>query len=186
MQKKTLFISRLSLLIALTLVIQIGGLPQPITGPLINAMLFITVTLFGYLSGIILGCVTPLVAIVRGQLPPLLAPMVPFIAISNGLLVLVYFFIENNLKFSKKRKQNPFKRIELYLAIILASVSKFVFLSISIKVILPLILAHSIPNKLAILMTTPQLITALIGGGIALTIYEILFRAGVVTKYGNN
>ena len=182
LRKRTLFITRLSLLIALTLIIQICGLPQPITGPLINAMFFITTTVFGWLAGVTLGCLTPLIALVRGQLPPIFAPMIPFIAASNALLILVYFFIKSGFKFSGTRKLNPLKRVEIYLAIIVAAVVKFLFLSISVKILLPILISHNIPHKLTIMMTIPQLITALIGGVIALSLHEILHRAGFITK----
>lgn len=179
-QKKTLFISRLSLLIALTLIIQLIGLPQPITGPLVNTMLFITTTLLGMLSGIILGFLTPLVAVLRGELPPILAPMIPFIIAGNVLLVATYALIKNKLSFFTKKSQNPVRRIELHLAIVLAAVIKFLFLAFAVKLVLPVILAHAVPDKIALMMTTPQLVTALIGGAFALMIAEILYRAELI------
>ncbi len=180
MQKKTLFISRLSLLIALTLIIQLIGLPQPITGPLVNTMLLITTTILGLLSGIILGCMTPLIAVFRGELPPILAAMIPFIIGGNILLVITYALVKNKLLFFAQKSLHPMHRIELYIGIILAAVIKYIFLVFAVKLILPVILAHTIPDKIAFMMTTPQLITALIGGAFALMIYEILYRAELI------
>ena len=175
MQQKTLFITRLSLLLALTMVIQMVGLPQPVTGPLINAMLYMTTILSGWLSGIILGCLTPIIALLRGQLPPAFAPMIPFIMVGNTLLVVVFH------RFLTKTKVTPIRRIKIYAGIIFASFVKFSFLSLSIKLLIPLIIAYDIPDKFAIMMTIPQFFTALIGGVIALLIYEILYRSEIVT-----
>ena len=180
LHKKTLFISRLSLLIALTLIIQLIGLPQPITGPLVNTMLLITTTILGVISGIILGCMTPLIAVLRGELPPILAPMIPFIIGGNILLVSTYALVKNKMSFFSQKLQNPVRRIELYIAIVLAAVIKYIFLAFAVKLILPVILAHSVPDKIALMMTTPQLVTALIGGAFALMIYEILYRAELI------
>ncbi|MBD3290185.1 ECF transporter S component [candidate division KSB1 bacterium] len=180
MQKKTLFISRLSLLIALTLIIQLAGFPQPVTGPLVNAMLLITTAMLGIVSGIILGCMTPLVAVLRGELPPVLAPMIPFIIAGNILLAAAFGLIKNNASFSAQRLLNPVRRIGLYLAIVVAAIVKYLFLSFSVRLILPLILAHDISDTFIFMMTTPQLVTALIGGALALMIYEILYRAELI------
>lgn len=158
-----------------------GGFPQPVTGPLINAILYISTSLLGCISGIIIGCITPLVALIRGQLPPFLAPMVPFIMIGNGLLVVIYYFIA-----SRKRNKSPIKQITKYIAILFASVLKFLFLSISFKIVAPLIISNDIPHKLTLLMSTPQLYSALFGGIIALIILEILFRSGLLEKYEFN
>jgi len=147
-------------------------------------MLFLAASVSGWLAGILIGIVTPFVALLRGQLPPILAPMVPFIAISNVLLVLVYFFSMMYLKLRASKQKNPYKRIEIYVSITLAAVVKFLILTLSIKVIVPILIVQQISNKIAFIMTTPQLITALIGGGIALLIYEVLYRTGVISKYG--
>ncbi len=161
-----------------------GGLPQPATGPLINAMLFISTALLGWLAGVILGFMTPIVALLRGQLPPLLAPMVPFISISNVILVLTWFFIKKKFKLTKKINLNPVKQPGNYLAIVCAAMVKFLFLSFSVKILLPVLIAHDLPAKFVLMMTFPQLITAFIGGIIALVIYEMLYRVGMVSDYG--
>lgn len=171
---KTLFIARLSILVSLTLVIQIAGLPQPFTGPLINAMLFLTTVFVGFFAGITLGFLTPLLALIRGQLPPVLAAMVPFISIGNGLLVLVFFLIFRN-RFSKNNSKNW----KFYIALILAAVTKFGFLFLSARILLPIVILHDIPEKIIMVMSTPQLITALAGGFIAAIFIKILQRSGV-------
>ena len=174
--KKTLFISRLSILIALTFVIQIAGFPQPVTGPLVNAMLLISTAFLGCTAGIVLGIITPLLALIRGLLPPVLAPVVPFIIIGNIILVFLFHFIINNVHF------NLLNFIKKYIAIVIAAFGKYIFLFLSVKIILPLIFNFQIAEKIVIIMTTPQLITAIAGGIIALIIIEILKKTGLESK----
>lgn len=174
--QKTLFISRLALIVTLAIVLQIAGLPQPITGPIINALLFLTTALIGFYAGITLGCLTPLVAVVRGQLPPLLAPFIPFIAISNAILIIIFYAIHYKLKINR----SSLKKIKIYLAIIIAAAAKFLFLSLAIKLIFPVIFNYSLPEKFAALMMMPQLFTALAGGILFLLFAKLLKKAGLL------
>jgi hypothetical protein len=57
------------LLLAVALVVQMGGFPQPITGPLINTVLYLSGLLVGSWSGIIIDIYTPVIAFTRGTLP---------------------------------------------------------------------------------------------------------------------
>ena len=91
----TKWIAKAGLLLALTLVIQMLGFPQFITGPLVNMMLVLSAFLVGGLAGSLIGGLTPLIAIMRGILPPPLAPMIPFIIVGNIILVLSYYFIKD-------------------------------------------------------------------------------------------
>jgi len=176
--QKTLFISRLASIVTLAIVIQIVGLPQPITGPIINALLFLTTSLIGFYAGITLGCLTPLVAVVRGQLPALLAPVIPFIAIANAILVIVFYAIHYKLKIHR----SSLNRLKIYLAIISAAIAKFLFLASAVKLIFPFIFDHSLPEKFAALMMTPQLFTALAGGGLYLLLAKLLTKAGLLQQ----
>lgn len=175
MQKRTLLIARLAVVLAATMVIQIAGLPQPITGPLINTVLFLTAAWFGIFAGIILGCLTPIAALIRGQLPPVLAPMVPFIAVGNAVLVLVFILISAKIKFHFK----SFQVMKEYAGIFFAAVGKFLFLFLSVKFILPIVLNVKLSDKIAFLMTTPQLITAFIGGILALILIKLFDKANI-------
>ncbi len=165
MQKRTLFISRLAIILALTLVIQSGGFPQPITGPLINAMLLITASILGRIAGVLLGTLTPIVALIRGQLPPVLAPMVPFIVIGNGIFVFIFMLLIRN--FTIKIRRTPYWTKSL-LALIPAALAKFLFLFLAVRIILPVIFDIHFPDKIVVVMSTPQFFTALIGGIIAI------------------
>ncbi len=166
---RSTFIARLAILMALTMIIQTAGLPQPFTGPLVNALLFLAASILGGIGGIVLGCTTPVIALLTGQLPAVLAPMLPLIAIGNMILVVIYDVMMRNIRFSFK----------IYPAILLAAIGKYLFLFFSVKLILPMILARQLPEKFIMLMTTPQLITALAGGAIAIFALKILKKVGV-------
>lgn len=166
MKVRNLYIARLALILALTLVIQGGGFPQPITGPLINAMLLITAILLAPIAGVILGILTPLVAVLRGQLPAILAPMVPFIMIGNGIYVLLFCFLK-----SKHNNSNIF--VFSLFSLIIASLSKFIWIFFSAKILLVLFFNIKFPEKLLAMMSFPQFVTAMTGGLLALLLIKI-------------
>ena len=174
-KNKTVFISRLALLVSLTVIVQIAGFPQPITGPLINFLLFITATLLGRIAGMTLGSLTPLIALLRGQLPAVLAPLVPFIAIANSILVLIYYLLNY-----KTNMQIAFiERLKIYIAIFFAAVAKYLFFVLTVKIIFPIISDISIPERIALVLLTPQLLTALAGGILFIIILKIMNRSGL-------
>ena len=158
---KIIFITRTGILLAAALVVQMIGLPQPITGPLINAMLYLSALLVGSWSGIIIGICTPIIAFMRGILPAILGPMIPFIALSNGVLVLIFGFSIRKNKI---------------LGIILASLAKYAILAIAVKFIV------DVPDAIAQIMSLPQLFTALAGGAIALLVYKAFWVIGIDRK----
>jgi len=152
------FITRTGILLALALVVQMGGFPQPVTGPLINTILYLAALLVNGWSGVIIGVFTPAIAFFRGILPPPLAPIIPFIALSNAILALI---------FASAMKKNKI------IAVILASVMKYFVLSAAVGFIV------NVPDKIAQMMSLPQLFTALIGGGIALIAFKALEAIGL-------
>lgn len=167
---KTRRIVQLALLIALTVVVQAGGFPQPVTGPLVNFLLFSTAGLFGIWPGIILGSVTPIFALLRGQLPAILAPMVPFIILANAALVICFGVV---LKFfSKKSKKQQI--VGQITGIGLSSVVKFLLLTTSAQYIVPFVFGKTFPPPVLMAMAFPQLITALGGGFLFLMVYHVL------------
>ena len=168
---KTTTITRTVFLISITLIIEMIGLPQPVTGPLVNMMLILTTLILNPLAGIILGAITPTVALIRGQLPSILFPMVPFIIVGNASLVLIFALVLKPVK--NKNTLVLVKSITHWLAIIAASTAKFVWLYLSVRTFLPLLLGRSLPNKIMALMALPQLITALLGGIFALIVYQL-------------
>ena len=144
-------------------------MPQPFTGPLVNMMLILTVLLLGPLAGVALGAITPLVALFRGQLPPALLPLVPFIAIGNALLVVIFSWI--NKRWHGGRLL--LLRVSSWAGIILGAAAKFIWLTMSVYFILPAVLGVQLPDAIVVM---PQLFTALIGGALALVIFELFQR----------
>ncbi|MGI6286146.1 hypothetical protein SEF58_10075 [Neomoorella humiferrea] len=49
------------------------------TGPLVNAILFLATLTVSIGSGVVIGALTPWIALMRGIVPPLAQPVTPFI-----------------------------------------------------------------------------------------------------------
>ncbi len=177
--QRTLFITRLVVLTSLTLAIQLIGLPQPVTGPLINLMLILTTLVLNAPAGMALGIITPLAAVLRGQLPPVLAPMVPFIMISNILLVLIFATLRRLMSGSARPSRRPIRSASTWFALVSGSLIKTGWLYVSASLVLPVLLGDTLPSRMIGMMALPQLITALIGGALAMILY------GMISSYLN-
>ena len=125
---------------------------QFVSGSIVNAVLFTTVILLGWRSAVLMATIPSLIALSVGLLPLVLAPMVPFIITANIILVSVY-------NFSLKKNY--------WLRVILASFLKFVFLFFTSSIVINLFLTEKVAAKVAIMMSWPQFVTALIGGLLA-------------------
>ncbi len=125
---------------------------QMVTGPLVNAILFIATYLFNIRIAVLIGLIPSAVALSIGLLSPVLGPMVPFIMTANILLVISF---------------NYFKNKNYWLGIGISSLLKFVFLSNVSLIVFKLIVKKEIAVGLANMMGWPQLITSLTGGLIA-------------------
>jgi len=86
--------TRTAILLALTLAFQMLKLPQPMTGPAVNAMLFISTAAVGIWGGVIIGALTPWIAFINGILNPVLAPAIPFIMLGNAVLCIVFGLVK--------------------------------------------------------------------------------------------
>lgn len=159
-------LARVALLLAVTLVVQMAGLPQPITGPAVNAMLILATLFVGPWGAVAIGLLTPWVAFLRGTLPAPLGPAIPFIIAGNALLVLVYWAV---LRLSRSRPLGPGS----WAGLLLAAFAKYAVIAGAVQFLLHL------PPKLAGALGLPQLFTALIGGFIALLVGRALLGLGV-------
>lgn len=187
---KTQKITRTALILALALTVQLLRFPQPITGPIINALLLLAVMLIGPGAAVIIGCLTPGIAWIVGILPPMLGPLVPFIMLANTLLSLVFFqFFQRSSRTSWfplaaanqrfRSKLRPLTMLTLGAAI--AAFAKFGLLwwvSRSLVDYLYLLgwLKAPIPPLILITFQLPQLYSALTGGALALLLYAYLSR----------
>lgn len=179
MVKRSKVVARLSLLAALTVAGQAAGLPQPFTGPFVNAMLILTVALVGWLPALGLGCITPVVALLRGLLPAGLGLAVPVIALGNGLLVSVYAAIT---RLWGRPPAYPAVRAGT-VAVAGAALAKYLWLTLCVTVLLPLVLGTKLPHPLVLALTTWQLFTALAGGVAALAFCAVLVRTGLLSLW---
>ncbi len=175
MNPRTARLTRLVLLIAITLTIELIGLPQPLTGPLVNLMLVLTTLISGVSGGIALGAITPLIALIRGQLPPVLAPFVPFIISGNALYVLLFGAV------CGRPTASPLHSWRAWSGVVAGSTAKFLWLLLAARLLMPLLLSRTLPEKLITMMTLPQWITALLGGALALLFYALLLRRRILT-----
>ena len=157
-QTRISWISRTAILLAIALVFQMGGFPQFITGPLVNTVLYLATMIVGWQGGILIGIFTPVIAAMRGILPPPLAPLIPFIALGNAILVILFFWLKSKNKI---------------FGIIIASLVKFLVLVSAVRLLV------QVPPAIAQMMSFPQLVTALAGGFIALIIINIFKRAKI-------
>jgi len=155
------WLTRTAVLLALTLAVQSLGLPQWFTGPLVNAFLLLASLVSGIGSGVLVGLLTPWIALLRGILPPPLAPMVPFIMLGNALLVIIFSLV-------RRKKEVLWLSI---VALVLAALGKYLLLSQAVRYLV------EVPPRVTQAMQVPQLLTALGGGAIALSIERVLKKA---------
>lgn len=160
---KTNKLTRSAMLLALTLVFQIGfrQFAQPLVGPLVNMMLLLSTMIVGIPMAIVIGCLTPIIAFLSGIMGVL--PLVPMIAVANTIYIVVFGLI------IKKKEGILYEAI----ALALGAGAKFLFLFIAVRTLLPLFIAQVKPPVIAA-FSFPQLWTALIGGLLALVIIKLL------------
>ncbi|MEN3185141.1 MAG: ECF transporter S component [Atribacterota bacterium] len=153
------WITGTALLFALVLVIQMLGFPQLVTGPLVNMVLLLATIFQGIGSGVIIGFFTPWIAFSRGILPPPLAPMIPFIMVGNAVLVIIFGAFLTRRTFLWK-----------IVGIIAGALVKYLLLSQAVTFLV------KVPGPVAQAMQIPQLVTALLGGTLALGLEQVLRR----------
>lgn len=134
---------------------------QIITGTIVNASLLIAVVLLG-MRGAILLCLLPsIVSLLFGLLPMVMAPMVPFIILGN--ISLVYIF-------------NLLRKKNFFLGLIPAALVKFSFLFLISNFLISFFIKQAVADKIAIMMSWPQLVTALMGGLAAYIIISLNYK----------
>jgi len=132
---------------------------QAITGPLVNATLFIAVLVLGTKKALFVGIIPSIVALSVGTLPGPLAPMVPFIMISNVILIAVFGWLKNK---------------NYWLGVFTASALKFVFLFSTSFVVINFFFKKELAAQIAGMMSWSQFITAFGGGIIAYVFFRIV------------
>ena len=140
---------------------------QWLTGPVINAILIIALFLIGIRSALVICLVPSLMAFSGGLLPAVLAPVVPFVMISNVILVLVVDFFYQRVKNNDKG---------FAIGVVVGAALKFAFLFMSVNFIAELLIKKELAVKVAQMMSWPQFATAVTGGLIAWGVLKWLKR----------
>ena len=178
MNKKVRWITETAIMLALLVTLQAltKGFGQFVTGSCVNAVLAVTVLVAGLGSGITVALISPVLAFLLGIAPQILT--VPAIMAGNTVFVLLLHFIAG----PKEAKLG--QRIAAWL---IAAVAKFVTLYLIVVKIICGVMAQSLLaagtlkepmlKALPATFSWPQLVTALIGGGIALAIVPVLRKA---------
>ena len=125
---------------------------QWVAGPIVNATLFLAVVLVGSRNALLIGIIPSAAALSSGLLPALLAPMVPFIMISNAILIIIFDWL---------RKSGYWQ------GVIIAALAKFLFLYFSTATITNLIFKEELALKVSQMLSWPQFFTAVLGGVMA-------------------
>lgn len=169
--KKLVRITRTAILIAVTialqaLTLQLGN--QIVTGTVVNMMLILSVMLFGLPTGLTVGVVTPVLPTLMGFGP--VWPIVPFIIIGNMVLITIWHFVGNiHIKV---------ENISYILALIAGAGAKFGVLYAGVVMIAaPFILGVPDGHPITIMFSYPQIITASLGGAVAIILLPPLRRA---------
>lgn len=131
---------------------------QLITGPIINAIFFISVILLGVHKTLYISLIPSVIALSVGLLPFIIYPIVPVLMIGNIIQIAVFNF------FKKK----------YFLAMVLASLSKFIFIFFAGSLIFNVILKESLADSVSLIISWPQLFTALTGGVLAYFFLKII------------
>lgn len=174
---KILWITRTGVLIALLVVLQwatagtsaFAG--QYITGSCVNAVLAVAALTAGLWSGVVVAILSPFCAFLLG-IGPKLIQLVPAIALGNLVFVVV-------LSCAIGVEKRPLWRQAL--GLVGGAGLKFATLYVAVvRVILPLLASGLKPAQVATftaMFSYPQMITALIGGTVALLIAPVIRKA---------
>lgn len=152
MNKQLKFVTYGAVLLALAAVFPLLRLPQYLTGSVVNFVLLIACHVLGILGGVVIGCLTPWIALMAGQMP--FGFMPPFIMIGNAILVIVFWIFKR------------YKTTGMIVGLVLGAFLKYLFLSFAVRYLV------QAPAKLVAMMSTPQLVTALIGGALAFIVIK--------------
>ncbi|MEA5039734.1 MAG: ECF transporter S component [Clostridiaceae bacterium] len=170
--KKTLrWITRTAIFVALLVVVQAAtaGLGnQFVTGSAVNLILIVSVMTCGLSSGATVAIVSPLFAKLFGIGP--LWQIIPMIMLGNFVLVLLWRLLGNR---GDRKMWYP-------VALIAAAGIKFLVLWLGVaKWIVPIVLGLPAPKAAVVsaAFSWPQLVTALIGGVLAILVLPLVKKA---------
>ena len=178
MSKKIRWITETAVMLALLVCLQALTKPmgQLVTGSCVNAILAISALVGGLSSGLVVALCSPVLAFLLGIAPQILT--VPAIMAGNSVFVILLSVLAD------KTGKNMIKQI---IAWIVAAAAKFAALYAIVVLLICGVLSENLLaagvlkapmlNALPATFSWPQLITALIGGAVALSITPVLKKA---------
>ena len=178
MNKKIRWITETAILLALLVTLQAltKGFGQFVTGSCVNAVLGVAVLVGGLASGVTVALVSPVLAFLLGIAPQILT--VPAIMAGNTVYVLLLHFLAD------RSGKNLIKQAVAWIA---AAAAKFATLWVIVVQIICGVMSESLLaagtlkapmlKALPATFSWPQLVTALIGGAVALLIVPVIRKA---------
>lgn len=168
MQKKIRWITETAVMLALLVTLQAvtKAFGQFVTGSCVNAVLAITVLFAGLPSGLTVALLSPVLAFLLGIAPQIYT--VPAIMLGNAVYVFLLHLLAG--------KGGLLRKLCGWL---IAASAKFAVLYATVVWVICGIFLKGTPQaaKLPAMFSWPQLVTALIGGAIALAITPVLKKA---------
>ncbi len=179
MHKRILWITETAVMLALLVALQwaTGGLNnQFLTGSCVNLVLAVTALTVGLTGGLAVALVSPVMAYLLGIAPQILT--VPAIMVGNALFVLLLHFIAD-----PQGRELPRQAA----AVAVAALAKFAALYLIVVKLICGPMAQNLMEAgalkkpmiaaLTVKFSWPQLVTALVGGAVAMMITPLLRRA---------
>lgn len=138
---------------------------QWVAGPVVNAVLILSVFLVGIRGALFLALIPSVIALSGGLLPAPLAPMIPFIMLGNAVLVIcVDWFTGGEVK-----------KVKGYWAGVgTGALLKFALLFYASDIVVGLLLKQELATQVARMMSWPQFLTAMAGGVLAWGFLRVL------------
>jgi len=177
MKRKALWLTQTAVMLAALITLQwlTKPLGQIVTGSCVNAVLAVTVLYVGMSSGVTVALLSPVFAFLLGIAPQILT--VPAIMIGNAVFVILLRLVAGNLNTVWKSA----------VAVLLAALCKFAVLYVLVTYVICGVLAEGLLSQgllkapmltaLPATFSLPQLVTALIGGGLAMLTVPLLKKA---------
>lgn len=166
MKDKTKLIARTALLLATAIVFQVlgGFIPYHnfIVGPVVNAVLLIATAIAGLWSGVAISVIAPIVSALtnKAAIAPLIFAFSPFIIIGNIIIVTCFYLVGKKSRVA---------------GVASGALLKFGFLYAAVSVFTSVVeMKPQVAIMLKSLFSWPQLLTAAIGGVIALAVLKLI------------
>ena len=178
MNKKVLWITETAIMLALLVTLQALTKPagQLVTGSCVNTILAIASLAGGLGCGLTVALISPVLAFLLGIAPQILT--VPAIMVGNAVFVTLLYFLAD------RTGKNIVKQV---IAWVVAALAKFAALYLIVVQLICGVLSSSLLasgalkepmlKALPATFSYPQLITALIGGAIALVIAPVILKS---------